>query len=439
MQSIRNILSSWGQKAIVLGGASAVALAVAGASPVAASPSYSYLETLAIPGATTANPFTGYDLSTFDTSNQLYYLTDRSNNGLDVYSAATNSFIKQIGAGAFAGAQGGNNNIAGPNGISLSDVSGGKLLIAGNGPSNFITFNLDSTGLNVVGAPRTTSTAVSGTPVPPNRVDGVAYAPGANTILAANNASNPGYITLTNNATGAVIKSTLLNGTNGTPNLWANGVEATIYNTARGTFFVAVPALNIDSTGAGTGTGGLIEIDPRTGALLHTFDFAALGLTGGVCSPTGVVQGAGAAMFVACSDPTAGKSLIIDPTGNGGAGSLRVVNGISGGDQTAYDPTNNTFFEAARFQPGGPVLGVVDATTLALQTLAIGGNDHSVAVDPVSGEVYVATASTTAFANCTNGCIGVFAPGGTPVPEPSTLPVVAMALLGLGTVMRLRW
>jgi hypothetical protein len=404
-------------------------------SPAAASPTYSYLQTLQIPGATPTKQFTGYDLATFDDTNQLYYLTDRSFNGIDVFSAKTNSFVEQIGSGLFAGAQGGNNDIAGPNGISLTSTATGKLLVAGNGASNFLTFNLDTTGLNVVGAPRSTSTAVAGTPVPPNRVDGVAYAPAANTILAANNASNPGFLTLVNNATGAVIKSIPLNGGGGLPNVGGNGVEATILNTARGTFFVAVPALNVDSTGAGTGAGGLIELDARTGALLHTYDFAALGLTGGVCSPTGLSQGAGAAMFVACSDPTAGKSLIVDPTGTG---TLREVAGISGGDQTAFDPTNNTFFEAARFQSGGPVLGVVDAATLALQTLPVGGNDHSVAVDPVSGEVFVATGPTTAFAGCSNGCIGVFAANGTPVPEPSSLPMLGVALVTFGTVAGLR-
>ena len=390
------------------------------ASAARAAPTYAYQQTIGIPGVPS---FSGYDLSTFDQANQLYYLTDRSNNGIDVFSAATNSYVTRIGAGLFAGSQGGNNDIAGPNGISLSNVGTGKLLIAGNGPSNLISFNLGSSGVNVVGAPRTISTAVAGTPVPQNRVDGVAYAPTANTILAANNASNPGFLTLVNNATGTVTRSILLNGTGGYPNVGGNGVEATIFNTARGSYFVAVPSLNA----AGTGAGGVIELDATTGNLLHTYDFNALGLAG-TCSPTGLAQGAGATMFVACSDGTAGHSILLNPAGTG---SLTVVPGISGGDQVSYDSSLNLFYEAARFQPGGPVLGVIDPASLGVQTLAIGSNDHAVAVDPISGEVFVATGATTAFANCSGGCIGVFAPQ-TQVPEPASLPILTTALLGVG-------
>ncbi len=405
-------------------GAALVAFGIT-TTPAAASPTYVYSQTIAIPGATTAKPFTGYDLSTFDATSQLYYLTDRSNNGIDVFSSATNSFVKQIGPGLFAGSQGGNNDIAGPNGISLSNVAGGKLLIAGNGASNFFTFNLDATGL-ITNSTRVTSTATGTTTPPQNRVDGVVYAPSTNMILAANNASNPGFLTLVNNTTGAVVRTILLNGTGGYPDVGGNGVESTIFNTTRGTFFVAIPALNA----GGTGAGGLIELNPMNGDLVHTYDFNALGLSG-TCSPTGLAEGAGAAMFVACSDPTAGHSLIFDPTG---MGSFKVVNGISGGDQAAFDPTNDTFFEAARFQPGGPVLGIVDAETLALQLIAIGPNDHSVAVDPITNEVFIATGATTAFANCANGCIGVLAA----VPEPGSLSLMAIAGVALAFVGRRR-
>lgn len=239
------------------------ALALLAAHPAAAVPTYQFAGTIPVPvtGFKATGNFIGYDLATFDATNQLYYLTDRSNNGIDVYSAKTNSFVTQLGSGAFAGNTALPAN-AGPNGISITTLGdGSRLLLAGNGPSNFLAFNLAADGTTALSPVRTISTAVAGTPTLPNRVDGVAYAPTTNTILAANNASNPGFITLLDNATGAVIKSLRLDGTNGTPNVGGNGVEATVFNTARGSFFVAVPAL----TTAATDEGGVIEVSATTG------------------------------------------------------------------------------------------------------------------------------------------------------------------------------
>jgi hypothetical protein len=57
-------------------------------------------------------------------------------------------------------------------------------------------------------------------------------------------------------------------------------------------------------------------------------------------------------------------------------------------------------------------------------------NAHSIAVDPLNGDVFVPLEGTTAAgtdALCPNGCIAVFAQ----VPEPGSLPMFVTALLGL--------
>ena len=430
--------------------AAGTALASLAAAPASASPTYA-LQSV-IPLNVGSAKFTGYDLSVVDPATQLYYLTDRSAGAVDVISTKTNTLIERIGQGTnLFGGVSTSNDTAGPNGISITDIAGGKLLLAGNtAPNsttgNIIAFNLGTDGTTVTNT-RTITSLNASTPLPANRVDGVAYSPLANTILAANNASTPGAITIINNANGAIIKTLVLNGAGGLPNGQGNGVEGPIYNTLTNTFMIAIPNLTSDAGGGGTGGGGIIEIDPAMGNLLRTFSFDALGAPTG-CNPNGIVQGANGIIGVACGNSgtaaSPGLTLFLNPAANGGAGSLTYSTAVQGADQIAYNSFNNTYAEAARYAlPGGlvpantPVLGIFDGSGSFIQSLPITYNDHSVAIDPVSNEILVAfgatatSPATTNIAGCSLGCVAVYAQ----VPEPDSLPVLAAGLIGLAAVM----
>ena len=86
---------------------------------------------------------------------------------------------------------------------------------------------------------------------------------------------------------------------------------------------------------------------------------------------------------------------------------------------------------AARLNPGGPVLGVINDDLQAwLENLPTTPGDHSVACDPVSGECFVPFGGVAGNDVCPNGCIAVYAL--VPVSEPRPLPLVGASLALLG-------
>ena len=76
---------------------------------------------------------------------------------------------------------------------------------------------------------------------------------------------------------------------------------------------------------------------------------------------------------------------------NWNTGAVTMVEDIGGTDMVEDNARNNQYYTASRLQPGGPVLGVIDAATNKLiQKIAIhGGYPHSVTSDEASGMVYV--------------------------------------------------
>jgi hypothetical protein len=388
--------------------------------------------------------FVNFDISFFDPLTQLDYVADRSNASVDIFSAQNNTFVNHtFGTPNFAGqvfTNGvANNSVSGPDGVQVVNVPGQHQVFAGDGPSTVYAFNISNQTTNPtvtqVGLP-----SANGNPLSTGgqfRADEMAYAPTTNTLLVANNADTPAFATLINAQTGAIIKGniTIPQGGNG------GGLEASDFNPVTKTFFLAVPQLAA-IPGA---KGGVAQIDPATGAIININGQPVLNLQTlgagvcGNCSPTGLAAAKNGQMLIGDGNTGPGSgAIIIDSNGK----LVATFPGIQGVDQVWYDPTTNRWFLAAGNNPasnGGPELAIIDAATDSIfQILQTTPGDHSVAVDPITKEIFVpfaANAGNTVF-GCQNGCIGVFSDVASAVPEPSTWAMMLLGFLGLAFAFR---
>jgi hypothetical protein len=127
-----------------------------------------------------------------------------------------------------------------------------------------------------------------------------------------------------------------------------------------------------------------------------------------------------------------GTTVIINPAA---APSVVASFNVSGEDEVWYDPTTGRWFISARSNSSGPVLGVIDSSTDALlQLISTDLSAHSVAVDPISGEVFVPFGASPTDTLCPSGCIAVFSDNISAVPELSTWAMMILGLAGIGAV-----
>jgi hypothetical protein len=365
-----------------------------------------------IPFPNTAQPLFGFDISWLDASTQRYYLADRSNKAIDVVDAKNGIFLKQI-PGGFAGVKfdakgAANNDISGPNGV----VTSGHWLFVTDAPSRVVSIDLD-TDLIV----DTVFTSTS-----PNRADEVAYDPVSGTLLAVNNADDPPFATLisvdknTGKLTlGARITFDAAHGVDA-----SNGAEQPVWDSATRHFYISIPQI-----GPNVADGAVARISPVAGAVDAVFPVQ-------FCQPAGLTLGPKQDLLLGCSvvfdtagntwsaadaNSAAPASVIMD-AGNGRV--EKTVMGVSGSDEVWFNSGDGRYYLAARNQPGGPVLGVIDAKgetlTQVVPTINVpgkanvfpAGTAHSVAANPHNNHVFVPLAANNVFPGCLNGCIAVF-------------------------------
>ena len=143
-------------------------------------------------------------------------------------------------------------------------------------------------------------------------------------------------------------------------------------------------------------------------------------------------------MMVGCGNVGAGVGAIL--LNLAGTAILKTFPGLGGTDEVWYDPTTKSFYvtgnngtNSTRFfdvvSDNGAASTITQTVNLPTTISA-----HSIAVDPLNGDVFVPLAGNLAVNPCPTslGCIEVFAP----TPLPATWPLFAT---GIGAIGLLGW
>src|SRR5437660_161650 len=139
----------------------------------------------------------------------------------------------------------------------------------------------------------------------------------------------------------------------------------------------AVDIINAASNTFDTG-GAVAVIDPRTHSRVGLFAVQN-------CEPAGLALGPNQHLLLGCGDPTA-VQVMDARTG----AVVATISQVSGADEVWYNPGDKHYYVAARNNPTGPVLGIIDAMTDTwIQNVPTGVGAHSVAAHPINDEIFV--------------------------------------------------
>ena len=307
---------------------------------------------------TTGGPPTSFDISFVERAGQTYFLADRTNKGIDIFDASSNTFETRVeGFVGFTGS----NDTSGPNGLVV--VHDRDEVWAGDGNSTVKVIDLRTD--TIVKSISTGGTA---------RADEIAYDQKDKLVLVANDADSPPFASLIDTQSRAVVAKISFDDA-------TNGIEQPVWDPETHLFYMSVPQI-----GADPNNGGIAIIDPQTRSRVGTFAVQN-------CQPAGLALGPKQHLLLGCSGDngvlaTSGPQVQIMDARTGDI--VAVIRRVGGADQVWFNPGDKHYYVAARNNPTGPVLGIIDAMTDTwIQNVSTGPNAHSVAANPINDEIFV--------------------------------------------------
>jgi hypothetical protein len=357
-----------------------------------------------IPG----NPLQSFDISWVNPDRAEYYLGDRANAGISIINTDTLKFKRTIPG--FVGIVFNATNTAidnahsGPDGVT----SHGRWLYAGDGNSTLKVIDLNAPTPSAIKQ----SIPTGGT----TRVDEMALTTDGKLLLAANNAEDPPFATLfAANGDASTSNVSIITKISVDPSIIPAGeglsLEQPAWEPKTARFYISVPQIN-EPAGCTPGTncsGGLLVIDPTTltkptaviGAFDPTTNTGVLALN--ECGPNGATVGPHENLLLGCTPANLAGStttLVI----NAETKNFANIGNITGSDEVWFNPGDRRYYTGSSAMPNtggsplgsGAVLGVIDGTSVLIETIPQSSGSHSVAADCKRNRIFVPQVFTSA-------------------------------------------
>ena len=322
-----------------------------------------------VEGAPTNYGVNGFDISWVDNVTQRFYLSDRTNNAIDLVDAATDTFLGFIGKGQYSGSRPCPANprdlrhCSGPNGV-LTDGLGH--VWAGDGAGNVIEADASKPGTAILRKIPTGGKF---------RVDELTYDPVDRILMVSSDGDAPVFLTFISVTNGSILGHYVYPKDQ-------DGLEQPAWSRQTGWFYQNVP-----------GPKNRIDVFDPHHLPKPSMSFP-VDCKGGLLGLTlsGLVPGPNARLMTVCG--TVGGLPVDARTGRTG----KAIPQVGDADEVWYDPGTNRYYfahslggasEAAAARGGA--IGIVDAATEKfVRDIPIqGAGVHSVAVNAHNRHIFV--------------------------------------------------